>query len=168
MKPGFENAVEQYRGTYMQRTVIVIAVVVVLVGFLGFIVLPWMQDKLFGESSPVSVTILEACIDNDVEIPGAKGTTAPRIVAVVEITFKYGTAPDSIWDLTVRDDNDKVIEDVNWGRKEPDKRDNEAKGKTTLTVPEAFFPLDFKQGHLWDKEKRRCFFRMPIATPCQR
>jgi hypothetical protein len=147
----------------MQRTVIVIAVVVVLVGFLGFIVLPWMQQKLFGESSPVTLTVLTACIDNDVEVPGTKGQTVPKIVAEVEISFKYGTAPDSIHELSVHDDDDKVV-DVNWGRSEPDKRDNESKGKTTLTVKEAFFPTDFKQGHLWDKDKRLCYFRLPAVT----
>ena len=91
----------------MQRTIILIEVVVVLVGFLGFIVLPWLQQKLSGDSNQVTATVLEACIDNEVEVPGAKGATVQRIVAVVEITFKFGTEPDSIQDLSIRDDDNK-------------------------------------------------------------
>jgi hypothetical protein len=149
----------------MQRTVIVIAVVVVLVGFLGFIVLPWLRTKLFGEANSVTLNILTACVDNDVEVPGAKGTTVSKIVAEVEIAFPYGTAPDSISDLTVRDDNNEVV-DVNWGRMEPEKRDIESKGKTTLILREAFFPTDFKQGKLiYKNDKYLCYFRMPAVTP---
>ena len=151
----------------MQRTVIVIAVVVIVVGLMGYVGVPWLQNKLFGETTSVTAQILETCIDNEVEVPGAKGATVSKIVAVVEITFKYGAAPDSIQDLAVRDDENNVI-DVNWGRGEPEKRDIESKGKTTLIVREAFFPTDFKVGRLVDKTgKYLCYIRMPpVSGPC--
>src|SRR5438045_3916833 len=148
----------------MQRTVIVIAVVVIVVALLGFIGLPWLQNKLFGETTSVTAQILEARIDNQVGFPGAKGATVSKIVAVVEITIKHGTAPDTIQDLGVRDDENNVI-DVNWGRMEPEKRDIESKGKTTLIVREAFFPTDFKVGRLVDKQQKYlCYIRMPPVS----
>ncbi|HLX62597.1 MAG TPA: hypothetical protein VKX17_15070 [Planctomycetota bacterium] len=151
----------------MQRTVIVIAVVVVLVGFLGFIVLPWLQKALFGETNEVSVTILSACRDDDVD-SGIKGQSVSRIVAEVEITFKYGDEPDSIQDLVVKDDDNNLVE-VNWGAAEPEKRPLESKNKTSLIIRQAFFPTDFRQGKLWQKDKYLCYFRMPaVSTMCPR
>src|SRR5947209_8292416 len=97
----------------MQRTIIVLAIVVISVGFLGFVALPWLQTKLFGGTSDVRVTVLSAVRDDDVGVPGTKESVS-RIVAEMEIVFPYGMAPDSIGELSVRDDNEAVV-DVNWG-----------------------------------------------------
>jgi len=152
-----EPATEDYA---MQRTVIILVLVIIAVAFLGYVALPWFKSALGLDSSEIRVNILSAFIDPEVVVPGTKGQTVQRIVAEVEIIFPYGTAPDSIMDLSVRDDEDKVVE-VDWGATEPSKIDNEGRSTTKLIVRECFFPTDFKQGKLWSKTKFLYYFKMP-------
>ena len=144
----------------MQRTIIILGIVVVLVGFLGYFVLPWMQGKF--SSNDVRVTILSAVRDDNVGVPGTKESVS-RIVAEMEIEFPYGMAPDSIGELSVRDDSEAVV-DVNWGQNEPEKVDMEGRSRTKLIVRQAFFPIDFKQGKLWNKTRFLYYFKMPPVT----
>jgi hypothetical protein len=138
---------------------VLLVAAIILVGFLGFILLPWLKDKLFGETMDVRVNILSAFIDNEVAVPNSKETVA-RIVTELEIAFPYGSAPDSIADLTVRADDGTTV-DINWGSREVEKHDVEDRSMTKFIAREAFFPIDFKQGMLRNKNRDLVYFKMP-------
>ncbi len=126
-------------GLAMQRTIIVLVLIIIAVAFLGFVALPWFKSMLGLDSKDVIVKVLSAFQDDDVVVPGTNGKTVPRIVTGNGdlVSLRRG-APDSITDLTIRDDEDRVV-DVDWGRSEPQKYDVEGRAQTKLIVRECFF-----------------------------
>ncbi|MEI6232621.1 MAG: hypothetical protein WCT04_06190 [Planctomycetota bacterium] len=135
---------------------VVVAVVVIYGGYT--LINRWLNNT----TSQVQAKILNAVRDDDVGVTGAKESVS-RIVVEMEITFPYGNTPDNLDDLVVRDDNEAVV-DVNWGRTQPEKNDIEDRNITKWIFREAFFPIDFKQGKLYGKNKYLCYFRMPPVT----
>ncbi len=139
--------------------VVIGVIVAVLVGWGGYSVISgWVNNA----TSQVQAHVLSAVRDDDVGVPGSKESVS-RIVAEMEIVFPYGMAPDSIGELSVRDDSETVV-DVNWGPNDPEKVDVEGRSMTKLIVRQAFFPIDFKQGRLWNKTRFLCILKMPPVT----
>lgn len=135
---------------------VVLAVVVIYGGYSA--ISGWLDNR----TSQVTAKVLSAILDDDVAVPNQKESVS-RIVVEMEINFPYGSAPDSIAELSVKDDNEATV-DVNWGSAEPEKNDIEARSMTKLIIRQAFFPTDFKQGKLMGKNGYLCYFKLPAVT----
>lgn len=142
----------------MPRSVILIIVAILVVLLLGFKVAPWLKDTLFGTKMDVRINVMSAVVDDKVNVPDTNETVS-RIVVEMEILFPYGSAPDSLSELSFRGDDGQIV-DVNWGNIF-ERKDIEDRSQTRWYFHDVFFPIDFKQAWLQNKNRELFYFRMP-------
>ena len=142
----------------MPRSVVLLIVGILIVLFLGFVAGPWLKNNLFGNKMDVRVNPMSAVIDDKVNVPGSTDVVS-RIVVEMEILFPYGSAPDNLSELSFRADDGSTV-DLNWGNI-VERKDIEDRSMTRWYFPEVFFPTDFRQGWLQNKNRDLNYFRMP-------
>jgi len=134
------------------RGLVIFLVSVTVIAVLGFWGLPYVKNKMFGESLQTSVKILGVPEENfDVDF---NGQSVSRTIVDLEILFPMGRAPENHKELFVVSESGAPIE-VNWTRPET-REDIPEKGITRWVIKPAFFPIGFRKGILRNKYSDLC------------
>ena len=128
--------------------------IVALIAVFGFWGLPFIKQKLFGESMTTRVEIISAVDDFDVDY---KGKSVSRTVVEMDIFFPMGGAPENVKELQVVGEDGHPI-DANWKLESRD--DIPEKGLTKWSIRPAFFEIGFRAGMLKNKYRDLCFIRL--------
>jgi len=146
----------------MPRGLIIFLSICGLVAIFGFWGLPWLSHAIFGDTRQVKVIVMS--IEDDYDVLRVNKTVA-RTVAEMEIDFPMGGAPENTGELLVKDPEGRVLE-VDWSP--PERSDDPDKGLTRWIFRDdhpVFFPIQFRQGALWNKNRELAYFKCPPPTP---
>ena len=145
----------------MPRGLVIFLSVCGLIAVLGIWGLPHFTHWLFGDTRQTKIAITSVEDDYEVEIAGSKTTVARKVVGMI-IDFPMGGAPENISELQFKDDEGRVLKTVSWGMRES-AEDIPDKGITRWVYREVFFPIEFRQGGLWNQNRELAYFKLPPA-----
>jgi hypothetical protein len=128
--------------------------IVVLIAIVGFWGLPYIKQKLFGESMTTRVDIVSAVDAFDVEY---KGKSVSKTVVEMDIYFPMGSAPENAKELQMVAEDGRAIDAI-W--KVESKEDIPEKGLTKWMIRPVFFEIGFRAGTLKNKYRDLCFIRL--------
>ena len=149
----------------MPRGLVIFLSVCGLIAVLGIWGLPHFTHWLFGDTRQTKVTI--TMVEDDYEVEqyvGAKRVaTVPRKVVGMIIEFPMGGAPENTGELQFKEEGreGRVVK-VEWGALES-KEDDPNKGVSRWVFKEVFFPIEFKQGGLWNQNRELAYIKLPPA-----
>ena len=138
------------------KTFLIGAGVIAAAAFWGWPVLKSAFN--LGDSYLVKYEVTSAEDVPDVEFKkGEEVTMVPRTVVGIVINFPMGSAPETINELSIEDDDGHPI-DVIW--QGVDKRDMEDLRVTRISA-KLFLPMGFRQGRLKNKLRELAYIRLP-------
>lgn len=117
---------------------------------------PAVMQTFIGQSLLVRVNVTQAFEDPEVELKN--GELVSRTIVGLEILFPMGGAPENVGELTVHDDEGRVV-DINWGSR-IEREDLPDQKITRWVIKEAFFPSGFRHGMLCNKVKDLVYLKL--------
>lgn len=140
----------------MPRWMVILLSATAAIAAFGFWGLPWLKQAMFGESRQTLVKITMAVDDFEVR----QGTrTVSKTVVGMEIDFPMGSAPENTSELKVKGDEGQIL-DVIWPP--PDSQEDiPDKGVTRWVFKEVYFPINFRQGALWNQYRELAYIKLP-------
>lgn len=155
------------RDERMNKTLGIIAVATLAACLVGWLIFPKVKEKLFGVKYETRVEVLKAEID-DVPLDDAGTRHAKRAIVHLRLIFPYGEKPDSLYELTVVDEQGNPVH-VGWPPA-PTWDDRPGDRISVLDMEDVYFAADFRKGRLHYRDRDLAEIKLnlpPVRTKKQ-